>query len=270
MREDGPADVPLGSPPMLDNKIIFPRYQAGENRHYRLPDISAARALFPATRPVNFWFRTRYVSATGVAVSPTHPHVLRLTTNPLQVPRLLSFCFDHVPSFARLCIRTIFPEWFLPCSLIIKPQRKGEEELFDTERRAYHQLKAVQGILVPKLYGQVKHNKTKWLLLEDVGGVSLASPEGALLELEKLSELLKKCFRTLHSFDVHQLDPNPGNYQLVDGKLKALDFGDVDFDLSEDGKEFFLASRISSILGYYRDMQRVYEHDGELVPVIER
>lgn len=203
-------------------------------------------------------------------VSPTHPDVLRLTINPLRVPRLFRFCFDHIPSFARLWIRTIFPEWFLPRSLIIKPQRKGERELFETERRAYRQLKAVQSILVPKLYGQVRHNRTRCFLLEDVGGVSLASPEGALLELEKLSELLQECFQTLHSFDVHQLDPNPGNYQLVDGKLKALDFGDVDFDLSEDSKELFSSSRISSILGYYRNMQRFYEHEGKLVPIIER
>ncbi|KAI0868497.1 hypothetical protein GGS24DRAFT_482232 [Hypoxylon argillaceum] len=157
----------------------------------------------------------------------------------------------------------------MPRSLIMKPQRKGQEEEFETERRAYRQLKPVQGILVPKLYGQVKCNGTRWLLIQDVGGVPLASPEGALLEIKKLSELLEECFRTLHSFDVHQLDPNPGNYQLVGGKLKALDFGDVDFDLSEDDKEYFLATRISTILRYYRNMQRVYEHDGELVPVIE-
>ncbi|KAI0098232.1 hypothetical protein GGR51DRAFT_538779 [Nemania sp. FL0031] len=205
-----------------------------------------------------------------MVVSPMHPDVLRLTINPLGVPRLFGFCFDHIPSFAQLWIRTIFPEWFLPRYLTIKPQRKGLEEQFETERKAYHQLEAVQGILVPKLYGQVKYNRTRWLLLADVGGISLASPEGALLELEKLSELLKECFRTLHSFNVHQLDPNPGNYRLVDGKLKALDFGDVDIDLSEERKEFFLGCRISSILGYYRDMQRVYEHHGELVAVIER
>ncbi|KAI1113868.1 hypothetical protein F5Y14DRAFT_416882 [Nemania sp. NC0429] len=152
----------------------------------------------------------------------------------------------------------------------MKSQRKEEEELFETELRAYHQLKAVQGILVPKLYGQVKHNRTKFLLLEDVGGVSLSSPEGALLDLEKVSELLQECFRTLHSFNVHQLDPNPGNYQLVDGKLKALDFEIVDFELSEDDKAFFLTTRISAILEYYRNMQRLYEHDGELVPILER
>ncbi|KAI1200279.1 hypothetical protein F5X97DRAFT_321504 [Nemania serpens] len=100
-------------------------------------------------------------------------------------PCPFSFCLDHIPSFARLCIRTIFPEWFLPHSLTIKPQRKEGQELFETERRAYRPLKAVQSILVPKLCGQVKHNRTGWLSVEDLGGVSLASPEGALLELEK-------------------------------------------------------------------------------------
>ncbi len=47
----------------------------------------------------------------------------------------------------------------------------------------------------------------------------------------------------------------------------ALDFGDVDFDLSEDDKQYFMTTRISTILKHYRQLQLVYEQDGKLIPV---
>lgn len=135
--------------------------------------------------------------------------------------------------------------------------------MFDTEIYAYEHLKHAQGMLVPEVCGQVIYAGKRALLLKDLGGTPLASPEGAILNLDKLSELLQECFRSLHSFGIHQLDPNPGNYHLVDGKLMALDFGQVDFDLSEDDKKYFMTTRISLILKYYRQSQLVYEHDGK-------
>ncbi|KAI9163622.1 hypothetical protein HJFPF1_05243 [Paramyrothecium foliicola] len=140
-------------------------------------------------------------------------------------------------------------------------EEPDEKDLFDTELRVYEYLKPAQGTFVPEVCGQVIYNTKRALLLKDVGGIPLASPEGAILELDKLSELLQECFRSLHSLGVHQLDPNPGDYHLVDGKLVAFDFGDVDFDPSEDDKQYFMTTRISTILKYYRQLQVIYEHD---------
>lgn len=36
MRDD-PVDVPLGTPPAKNVRIVFPTYKPGENKHYRLP-----------------------------------------------------------------------------------------------------------------------------------------------------------------------------------------------------------------------------------------
>lgn len=199
-------------------------------------------------------------------ISPAHPDVLRLTIRRPVLLRVLGFC---LPSFALRWIRMLIPEWFLPDHIILKPQRKDEEELFDTELKAYQYLKRAQGILVPRVHGQITYNGTRALLLEDLGGTPLASPEGATLDLRELSELLQECFLSLHSLDVHQLDPNPGNYHLVNGKLKALDFGNVDFDLSEDDKRYFMTTRISTILKHYRELQLYYEHTGQLIPVAD-
>ncbi|KAI1144721.1 hypothetical protein F4825DRAFT_445649 [Nemania diffusa] len=267
MKEYGPVDVPSGTPPEKNAKIILPIYRPGEHRYYRVPDNVDNTTPSQSTQLVQFRFRTRRVSATGTVISSLHPDVLRLAIHRSTLPRFWDTCFRHMPSFVRSRIYNLFPEWFLPDHVILKSERTDEEDSFDTEVCAYEHLKHAQGTLVPEVCGQVIYTGKRALLLKDLGGIPLASPEGAILKLDELSELLQDCFRSLHSFGVHQLDPNPGNYHLVDGKLMALDFGQVDFDLSEDDKQYFMKTRISTILKYYRQLQLLYEHDGKLIPV---
>ncbi len=151
-----------------------------------------------------FRFRTRYITTAGTVISSLHSDVLRLVIQRPVLLRFLDSCFRRISSFVWPWISPLFPEWFLPDHVVLKPERKDERDLFDTELRAYEYLKPAQGTLVPRVYGQVMYNKTRALLLEDLGGIPLASPEGAILELEKLSELLQECFRSLHSLGVHQ------------------------------------------------------------------
>jgi hypothetical protein len=120
-------------------------------------------------------------------------------------------------------------EWFIPSHVVLKAQKqpdRGEEqtviELFDTEVKAYHRLKPVQGLVVPNLYGLCRYNGMRALILDHLSGVSLASPEGATLCLEELSDLLQPCYRAMHAFGVQHDDPHVGNFQLVDGKIMAL------------------------------------------------
>ncbi|KAJ8130337.1 hypothetical protein O1611_g3292 [Lasiodiplodia mahajangana] len=264
MKEYGPVDVPSGTPPEKNERIIIPIYRPGENRYYRVPDNVDNTTPSRSTQHVRFRFRTRQVSATSTVISSD---VLRLAIHRPALPRFWVTCFRNMPSFVRSWICTLFPEWFLPDHVILKSERKDEEDSFDDEIRAYEHLKHAQGTLVPEFCGQVLYTGKRALLLKDVGGIPLASPEGAILKLDELSELLQECFRSLHSFGIHQLDPNPRNYHLVDGRLVALDFGQVDFDLSEDDKRYFMMTRISTILEYYRGLQLAYEHDGKLIPV---
>ena len=84
--------------------------------------------------------------------------------------------------------------------------------------------------MVPTLYGTAVCQGRRALLLEDVGGVSLAEPAGLTLELGELSQLLQDCWFALSRCGVLQCDPLLGNFILVDGKLKAVDFDIADFD----------------------------------------
>jgi hypothetical protein len=168
----------------------------------------------------------------------------------------------------------VFPEWFIPSHVVLKAQKRpdqGEEEtvveLFDTEVEAYRRLKPVQGLVVPNFYGLCHYNGSRALILDHLPGVSLASPEGATLTLEELSALLQPCFRAMHAFGVQHDDPNVGNFQLVDGKIVALDLERVMFDLSEDDNDYFTTTKIEELAIRYRGMQVYYRREGFLEAV---
>jgi hypothetical protein len=151
----------------------------------------------------------------------------------------------------------------------MKQQKHGQdqevmEELFDTEVKAYDRLKPLQRVVIPRCYGRLSYNGTRALLLEHLGGVSLASPEGATLELEELSELLQPCYRALHAFGVHHDDPHPSNFQLVDGKTMVLDLERVMFGLSAKENVFFMGTNIWDIADRYRGLQAYYRYEGLL------
>jgi hypothetical protein len=187
------------------------------------------------------------------------------------VARLIGSCTNILPAFARSWVHTAFPEWFLPSQAVLKVHKNGDngeedelEELFDTEVKAYNRLKPLQGVVIPHSYGCLNYNGSKALLLERLGGVSLRSPEGATLGLEELSGLLQPCYRALHTFGVQHDDPQPANFQLVDGKIMVLDLERVMFDLSADEKACFMSTNIGDIASRYRDIQAFYRREGWL------
>ncbi|KAK5656276.1 hypothetical protein OQA88_5039 [Cercophora sp. LCS_1] len=212
----------------------------------------------------SFRFRTRLVSATSTPVDSHHPDVLRLRLNPSRTAYLIGWLATLVP-----WIKSGFPEWFLAPNVIIKREKTDQEaviakELFDTETQAYERLKDLQGLVVPICYGQVRCNGRRALVLQDVGGVSVAEPAGATLNLEELSRLLQECCHALRGFGVHQSDFQCGNFRLVGSKLMALDFEMAEFDLSEDDSAFFTATGISHLLSAYQRSRAFFRGEGWL------
>ena len=217
----------------------------------------------------NFWFRTRRVSAFSTALSDLHPHIFDLRIRPSIVANLIGSCVRLLPAFAQSWVQATFPEWFLPGHVVLKKQKKGEEEtfmdeLFDTEVKAYGRLKPLQGIVIPTCYGHLRYDGTRALLLEYLEGVLLSSPEGATLRVEELSTLLQPCYRALHSFGVHPDDNNLSNFQLADGKIKVLDLESVEFDLPADKQIQPEGTDIWDIVYKYRNMQAYHWHNGSL------
>ena len=119
----------------------------------------------------------------------------------------------RLPGFVRCWAESHFPEWFLPERIALKTRRMDfyddepideivKTELHETELKAYDRLKPLQGLVVPRCYGEAIYDGAPALVLEDVGGHSLAAPEGCLLTPEQLSTMLQECYRALHAFGV--------------------------------------------------------------------
>ena len=63
-------------------------------------------------------------------------------------------------------------------------------ELIEIELKAYDQLKPLQGLVVPRCFGEACYDGFQAVVLEDVGSHLLASLVGALLILKQLSTML--------------------------------------------------------------------------------
>ena len=208
--------------------------------------------------------RTRVLSATSVFLDSRYPHIRRLHLHPSNLAHLIQRLTELLPAFIGVRIRTIFPEWFLPDDLILKMEKEKNKELFDTEVKAYRQLAALQGVVVPRCYGSVAYKGLRSLLLQDVAGVSLSEPAGLTLSLPELSTLLQDCHRELHAYNVHQGDPQLGNFRLTNGKLMAIDFEMVGFDLSDDEKALFMKTNVLDLVDNYRSRRKSEWLDGNL------
>lgn len=168
-----------------------------------------------------------------------------------------------LPSAVRAWFESSFPEWSLPSRIVLKRQKEGWDEEFETEKAAYERLKPLQGVVIPKCYGELRYNGAKALLLSDIGGVCLATPEGALLEVAELRRLLHEAFTALGRFGALHDDTKLDNFHLVGDKIMVMDLESVSMDLSD---EQFLASRIKSKVNYLaeflEDNQYCFWEDG--------
>jgi tRNA A-37 threonylcarbamoyl transferase component Bud32 len=111
-------------------------------------------------------------------------------------------------------------------------------------------------VTIPYYYGLIRFRGLRTLILQDVGGVSLAEPAGLTLPLEDLSRLLQDCHRELHKYGVHQSDPQLGNFRLIDTKLMAIDFEWAEFDLSAEKKALFIKTNVEEMADRYQTLRR--------------
>ena len=200
-----------------------------------------------------------------------HPHIFLLQVHQPAVAIFAAEVLSLLPACARSWAELHFPEWFLPDRIVLKTCRTGDDiddevaaELFDTELKAYNRLRPLQGIVVPRCFGVAWYKDTRALVLADVGGHSLATPEAGTLTLEQLSAMLQECYRALHAFGVHQDDSLPGNFVLVGRKLMAVDFEKAVFDQSADDNAYYMADCIMDVADKYNRLRRTWRFDGFL------
>ncbi len=158
--------------------------------------------------------------------------MLRLEVQPTFAQRLVQ-CLTHLfPSPIRSWIESRFPEWSLPRRLILKKQKEGWDEEFETEKETYTKLRPLQGTVIPRYFGELRYEGKRAILLSDIGGACLATPEGLLLEMDDFRRMMYEATEALARFGIVHDDIKLDNYHVTGDKIMVLDLERMSEDLT--------------------------------------
>ncbi|KAK2125558.1 hypothetical protein NOF04DRAFT_1347392 [Fusarium oxysporum II5] len=184
---------------------------------------------------VHFRFGTREIQATGATSDHAHSNVLRLGIHKTLTGRII-----------QILIR------------VMSKATEDWKEEFDHEVVAYSRLRPIQGLTIPKLYGTIQYAKTRALILSDIGGSSLSTPDGAVLDEQDIEPLLHQALISLNEYGVCHVDTKLDNFHLVadEGKDKIMivDLESADFDQTEEELAYTAKNKTKSLLhGRFED-----------------
>ncbi|KXX77149.1 hypothetical protein MMYC01_207561 [Madurella mycetomatis] len=196
-------------------------------------------------------------------VDDVHQNVFHLQVQSSITQSVFQALLGYLPSAIRTWFESSFPEWTIPSQLILKKQKEGWDEEFEMEKATYAKLRSFQGIVIPKLFGEVRCDNTRALLLSDIGGVCLATPEGALLELADFRRLLCQALTALSQLRILQEDIKLDNFHLVDDKVMIVDLEKVSEEpLSDQDLDFGIKSAVDSLTTFYERNQYCFWKEG--------
>lgn len=167
-------------------------------------------------------------------------------------------------------LRSRYPEWTLPCNIVLKSQKPDWEEEFDTEKATYTLLQPLQGLVIPRYHGQITYDGTRALILSDIGGKCIATPEGAVLREEELRPLFEKALKALMDHGVSHDDIKLDNFHLVeDGteeRVMVVDLERVDVGLEQEDRDIMLRANVNQLMRWYKGHLECLKEDGVLLP----
>ena len=138
------------------------------------------------------------------------------------------------------------------------------------EKAAYEKLEPVQGSVIPRCFGQIEYDGKRALILSDIGGYCIATPEGAVLDEKDFRPLLKKALTSISKLGVSHDDNKLDNFHLVteDGKDRVMivDLEMVDTGLPEADFAFAAEASEDFLIQQYRQHLECMEYDGVLLP----
>lgn len=129
-----------------------------------------------------------------------------------------------LPQVAQKWVKSTFPEWFLPSTIICKKQKEGWAEEFENEKAMYAKLRDLQGVVVPKYYGQVTcADDRPVLLFSGIGGDALCEPATAGISEGRLRELLTNAYDSMAFYNIAHTDAKLDNFILVGDRIMVVD-----------------------------------------------
>ncbi|GAB1313025.1 hypothetical protein MFIFM68171_03235 [Madurella fahalii] len=219
-------------------------------------------------RAINFRFGSRSITATGRPTDREHPNVLRLCLHHSNLQLVIQTLLRWLPSPLRSWASSSFPEWFLPARIVLKKQKNGWDEEFDTEIATYEKPKYLQGLVIPICYGQVQYEGTLALVLPDIGGVCVAEPEGAVLREQDVRPLFDQTLSALASQGISHDDMKLDNFHLVDTSgnkiIMAVDLERINMLPPEKDHARMVQADVNFLMQEYRDHLECLREDGLL------
>jgi serine/threonine protein kinase len=173
-----------------------------------------------------------------------------------------------LPSPLRSWIYSSFPEWFLPTNIILKKQKDGWDEEFDTEKAAYEKLKCLQGLVIPICYGQAQYKGTRALVLSDIGGSCVAEPKGAVLREQDIRPLFDQALSALASQGISHDDMKLDNFHLVNHSgnkiIMIVDLERINQLPPQKDPTQMVQADVDFLMQAYRDHLECLKEDGLL------
>ncbi|KAH7228441.1 uncharacterized protein BKA55DRAFT_583661 [Fusarium redolens] len=217
-----------------------------------------------------FRFGTRTITARGGPADHCHHNVLCLRIQQTFLDRVVQSLFGVLSGAIGPWLQNKFPEWFLPERIVLKSQKPNWEEEFDKELEAYHKLQPLQGTVIPRFYGMIQFNDIRALILSDIGGDCLATPEGAVLDKQDLRPLLDQAFTSLADLGAYHDDIKLDNFHLVTDngkdKIMVLDLESVSFELSGEDLSRVAKGTSNWLINQYDNHLECMEYDGMILP----
>lgn len=171
-------------------------------------------------------------------------------------------------------IRSKCPEWTIPEKIVVKKQKDGWEDEFDTEKATYQKLRHLHGQVIPAFFGQIDCDGTRALVLSDVGGTNMSEPGGALLgdgEILTVSEfrdMLSRALRALAACDISFDDLKLDNFLRVDrardSAIMIVDLEQVSEIESEEDRDLLAQSATRVLTKQYAGHVQGMQYDGVL------
>lgn len=209
--------------------------------------------------PLKFYMGRRHITATSSdRIDPNRtvyrlkihkPSIFDYISNP-TIRSIIQYLVGFFPS-----VKAIYPEWFLPSTVILKKRKLDWDDEFETEKRIYHHLKPLQGTFIPKFYGEAIYDGSPALVLSKICGQRLhdidfdTRPEADDPIFEAKVE---EAFKALTEYGVIHGDSELHNIFEVEGRVMI-----IDFEQAELGSKIWEGSTNKGNVGYLmREFQR--------------
>jgi hypothetical protein len=130
------------------------------------------------------------------------------------------------------------------------------------ENATYAKPRPLQGVVIPRCFGEFKYEGKRALLLSDIGGACLATAEGGLLEIADIRRMLRQTLDALAPFGIMQDDSKLDNYHVVGDRIMAVDLERVNEGLTDKMLSFHMESEMDELAEHYEATQHCLWIDG--------